>query len=139
MKTYVITLSCSQQMPYPNASYPYGHGAPPMEGISQAYPQYHQPAQQPAAPPPVSSSAAATPPTPVTSSTPAPAAPPAQQMSAFMGYPPHVQQPGQPGTNQAYPRPPMGMPNSNPYGMGGAGPRGPSPGLYRYPQAPGYQ
>ena len=51
----------------------------------------------------------------------------------------HVQQPGQPGTNQAYPRPPMGMPNSNPYGMGGAGPRGPSPGLYRYPQAPGYQ
>jgi len=122
----------TQPMPYPY-TYPGAPVAP--EGANhaaqavQGYPQYQQ---MPAQPQPSVSAG---------SSQPAP-----QQMSAFMGYPAQQQQ-QQPQQQQlptvtspaAQPYPGLRQPppmTNNPYGMGGQ--RGPNPGLYRYPQAPGY-
>ena len=143
----------NQQMPYPHG---YQYGMPPTEGLNpQGYPQYHQspaPQQQSTS---QGHQAPAVPSTQIPAVSSAGAQPP-QPMSAFMGYPsqlqPQQQQQQQqqqqhppvstvatqpyPGVRQP-PPPTMAMAN-NPYGMGG-GQRGPSPGLYRYPQAPGYQ
>ena len=140
----------NQQMPYPHG---YQYGMPPTEGHApHGYPQYHQ---SPAAQHPTSQGQQAPPVAPSTqiSAVSSAEAKPPQPLSAFMGYPsqpqsqlpPSQQHPPPVSTvaTQAYPGvrqpPPMAMAMANnPYGMGG-GQRGPSPGLYRYPQAPGYQ